>query len=265
MEKLFLWIVLIITGLIMSLNNFIENNSPERKELNKQAIDYFVNKYEADENDITIESSNLTNKVRKTLNYDAKTSELVINYNNIKCTIIYDLTTQSFTDNFKHKSLENDVLVYFKNGFDFLNYNEKVKKVEYDVHVPDDCDEYDGNMYEFLNNLKKPKSSSINIDIYFEKKEDAIAVAKDTLYNLVKVSNGCPIKYLILYKEEIQDTRPRSKTWFSFYGNYDGIGHFRTFEDLTYDEYDYENRKTYNGTVADFLNKKISISEFFEE
>jgi hypothetical protein len=179
-KKLFMVILVVVLFTVTGCFNF------EKSKLEKRAINYFVEKYNIDKNDIDVTKNTLYGKDRTCID-DCGDNELIINYKGGKYKIKHNPYTEFYGDNYQYNDIYNGLVNYLNDKFPFTN-KITVKFVEYDiVSVPvkynGDIKYYYEEVKAFENNhryisdnisyIPRDLSTWVNVWIKAETKEEA--------------------------------------------------------------------------------------------
>ncbi len=140
---LLLTLVFILTGCGTSIF--------EKMELTKNAINYFVEKYDIDEEDIVITKNYLYGKNEKCLD-ECTYNILYITHKDTKYHLYYDMFDDYYSDDYQCDQIYEAFYQYLNNRFD---YASKIELIDFKYDVEKTAYKYDGDIKEYVKNIRK--------------------------------------------------------------------------------------------------------------
>ena len=204
----------------------------EKRKLEKKAINYFVEKYNINKNDIDVTKNTLYGKDRTCID-DCGDNELVIRYKNGKYKIRYNPYTEFFGDDYQYNEINNDLTKYLNDKFPFAN-KITVKYTEYDViAVPV---KYNGdikfyyeevkafeNNHRYLNTndsyVSRDLSTWVDVWIKAETKEEAKNLNTTYSKTITDELNSLGVSYNLAISINSEDNDYSAFYYYHAYGN----------------------------------------------
>lgn len=232
--------------------------SIENKKITKNAINYFIQKYNIKQKDITISHNNLYGEVgthRLGCINSCGENQLIITYNNKKYTIEYNLSYNEFGDNYQYDEIYNDLQQYLNNLFPFVTKTE-ITLLEFDVlRTPT---KYNHDIENYMKNSIKRKKTGDNesgftwIKMWIEVSESNQAKKLHDNYSksIISKMEELQVSYDVDFSKNEKDNRYSTDYYYGYHVSSSMNPSF-DFVDKVNNKYKRCNRNTivFNGNV----------------
>lgn len=156
MDKKIIFVILLMM-ICMTTTGCMKEEIKSRK-IAKNAINYFAQKYNINKKDIKIKKNRFYSKEAFCMNSCGE-NEMTITYNNKEYTIQYDLSDDSFGDNYQYDEIYNDLYQHLVSKFPF------VTQIKIDLLYADvlrTSVKYDGDIVNYMKNSIKRRNDDVS-------------------------------------------------------------------------------------------------------
>ena len=158
----YLKVILIVLVVLVTTGCF--ESKIEKKKITNNAIDYFSKKYNFNKKNIKIKENNFYGENEFCMN-DCGENEATIMYNKKEYIIRYNMSNQSYGDNYQYEKIYNDLNKYLKDEFPFAT-EIKIGLLEEDVFKI--SQKYDNNIENYMKTISEQEYIYTDIDIWIK-------------------------------------------------------------------------------------------------
>lgn len=203
-----LLIILLLSLLFTNGCNLFKKN----EELSDRAIEYFTSKYNINKEDIVIEKNSLYKDDEETVCINSCDNDLIINYNNKRYIIEYDINRDLFTDNYQYEEVHKEFVNYLKDKFD--SHIDYLSVSLLDSSVFNKSLKYTNDIKTYITNINKLDElethhvrTNVDIKINVENEIKAKELYNKYALDIINELESLKVNFSIEFTKDINDIK----------------------------------------------------------